>query len=84
MTPDVKIGVNYGQNRQLESDDDKAKRGTGAFVTMKKQEAAVAMVAYNFNKFTQFIAEYSYAQNTWHDGATQHSNSFAVGTMFYW
>jgi hypothetical protein len=87
LTPDVKIGVNYGQNRQVESDDDKTKRGTygtTGFVPMKKQEAADVMVAYNFNKFTQFVAEYTFAQNTWHDNATQHSNSFAIGTMFYW
>ncbi len=85
LTPDIKIGANYGQNRQMESDDDKTKRGVaGSFSPMKKQEAAVGMVTYNFNKFTQFIVEYSYAQNTWHDGATQHSNSVAIGTMFYW
>lgn len=84
LTPDIKIGANYGQNRQVESDDDKTKRGTGSYVPMAKQEAADAMLVYNFNKFTQFIVEYTYAQNTWHDGATQHSNSFAIGTMFYW
>lgn len=85
LTPDVKIGANYGQSRQVESDDDKAMRGVAGFsIPMKKQEAAVAMVTYNFNKFIQFIGEYSYAQNTWHDGATQHSNSVALGTMFYW
>ncbi len=83
VTPDIKIGANYGQTRQVESEFDKANRGTGT-VPMQKQEAAVAMVTYNFNKFTQFIAEYTYAQNTWHDQATQHSNSVAVGTLFYW
>jgi predicted porin len=41
-------------------------------------------MAYNFNKFTQFVVDYSYAQNTWMDNATQHSNSVAIGTMFYW
>jgi len=51
---------------------------------MKKQEAAVVMASYNFNKYIQFIGEYTYAQNTWHDGATQHSNSVAVGTLFFW
>ncbi|HEY6874558.1 MAG TPA: hypothetical protein VI298_17700 [Geobacteraceae bacterium] len=81
LTPTVKVGANYGQTRQDKTDFD---RTAGAFIPMKKQEAAVAMVAYNFNKFTQFIAEYTYAQNTWHDGATQHSNSLALGTMFYW
>jgi predicted porin len=81
LTPTVKIGANYGQSRQEKSDFDKT---SSAFVPMKKQEAAVAMVTYNFNKFTQFIVEYAYAQNTWHDDATQHSNSVDIGTMFYW
>ena len=85
LTPTIKLGANYGQSRQAESDYDKSQRGVGgAFSPMKKQEAAVGMVTYNLNKFTQFIAEYTYAQNTWHDGATQHSNSVALGTMFYW
>jgi len=81
LTPDVKLGVNYGQSRQEKSDADKTSVG---FSPMKKQEAAVAMVTYNFNKFIQFIGEYSYAQNTWQDDATQHSNSVALGTLFYW
>jgi len=81
LTPAVKLGVNYGQSRQEKSDFDKTVTN---FALMKKQEAAVAMVTYNFNKFIQFIAEYTYAQNTWHDDATQHSNSVALGTLFYW
>jgi len=81
LTPEIKIGANYGQTRQEKTDNDKA---VGAGTLKKKQEAAVAMVAYNFNKFTQFIAEYTYAQDTWHDGVTNHSNSIALGTMFYW
>ena len=88
LTPDVKIGVNYGQNRQLISDDDSARLSGGGFgatgVPMFKQEAADTMIVYNFNKFTQFVAEYSFAQNTWQDNKTQHSNNFAIGTMFYW
>jgi len=80
--PEVMLGVNYGQSRQNESDYDKSQRGI--FAQIKKQEAAVATVTYNLNKFTQFVAEYSYAQNTWHDDATQHSNQVALGTMFYW
>ncbi len=84
-TADIKLGINYGQNRQLASDDDKTKLGGAGFsVPMFKQEAASVIAVYNFNKFTQFVAEYSYAQNTWQDDKTQHSNSFAIGTMFYW
>ncbi|TWJ19133.1 porin family protein [Geobacter argillaceus] len=84
-TADIKLGLNYGQNRQVASDDDKVKLGgVGFSVPMFKQEAASFIAVYNFNKFTQFVAEYSYAQNTWQDSQTQHSNSFAIGTMFYW
>lgn len=75
------IGANYGQSRQEQSDFDKTDT---TISQIKNQEAAVATLTYNLNKFTQFIAEYSYAQNTWHDNATQHSNQVALGTMFYW
>lgn len=81
VTPAVMVGINYGQSRQDESSYDKTDT---TISQIKKQEAAVATVTYNLNKFTQFIAEYSYAQNTWHDSATQHSNQVALGTMFYW
>jgi predicted porin len=73
------VGANYGQTRQEKNDNEGA-----TFIGMKNQEAAVATVTYNLNKFTQFVAEYIYAQNTWMDGAKQHSNQFALGTMFYW
>ncbi|MSN26503.1 MAG: hypothetical protein GJV46_11630 [Geobacter sp.] len=79
LTPSVMIGANYGQTRQEKNDKEGA-----TFIAMKNQEAAVATVTYNLNKFTQFVAEYIYAQNTWMDGAKQHSNQFALGTMFYW
>jgi predicted porin len=79
LTPSIMLGANYGQSRQELNDHE-----GGTVIAMKNQEAAVATVTYNLNKFTQFVAEYIYAQNTWHDGAKQHSNAFALGTMFYW
>jgi len=79
LTPSIMLGANYGQSRQEKNDNE-----GGTEIAMKNQEAAVATVTYNLNKFTQFVAEYIYAQNTWHDGAKQHSNAFALGTMFYW
>jgi hypothetical protein len=87
LTKSLKIGANYGQTRQEETELDKTNRTSGAVgnsILVRKQESATANVIYNLNKFTQFIAEYTYAQNTWQDGATQHSNQFALGTMFYW
>ena len=84
LTPAVKLGLNYGSSNQERSDGDKALGFAGGTTPMRKQEAAVAMVAYNFNAFTQFVVETAWAQNTWMDGAKQHSNAFNVGTMFYW
>jgi hypothetical protein len=86
LNPEWKLGVNYGQNRQIETDYDKSKRSTYTVygVPMFKQEAVDAMVVYNLTKFIQFVAEYAYAQNTWADSATQHSNSISFGTMYYW
>jgi len=79
LTPSFKLGANYGTTRQEKNDNEPA----GPSI-MKNQESAVIMLAYNLNKFTQFVAEYIWAQNTWMDGAKQHSNQFALGTMFYW
>jgi hypothetical protein len=79
LTPSFKLGANYGTTRQEKNDNEPA----GPAI-MRNQESAVFMAAYNLNKFTQFVAEYIYAQNTWADGAKQHSNQFALGTMFYW
>ena len=79
LTPTVTVGANYGQCRQERNENEPV----GAII-MKNQESGVFNVVYNFNKFTQFIAEYTYAQNTWMDSAKQHSNIFALGTMFYW
>jgi len=79
LTPSYKLGVNYGQTRQ-----DQNKNEPAGLAIVTNQESAVFMVAYNLNKFTQFVGEYIYAQNTWADGAKQHSNQLALGTMFYW
>lgn len=85
LTPSFKVGVNYGQTAQDRSNDDRANIGTGGFKTpMRKQEAATVMLAYNLNAFTQFVGEYSWAQNTWMDDQKQHANSVSIGTMFYW
>ena len=84
LTPEFKLGINYGQSAQEKSDYDKDNDAPGDYVPMETQEAASLIAVYNFNKFTQFVIDYSYAQNTWMDDKTQHSNSVAVGTMFYW
>jgi hypothetical protein len=80
LNPSFKFGANYGQTRQEKNDNEPA----GGNIIMKNQESGVLMATYNLNKFTQFVAGYIYAQNTWMDGAKQHSNQFALGTMFYW
>lgn len=82
VTSSIMLGANYGQTRQEETNLDSQSRAT--LVLLKNSEAATTSITYNFNKFTQFIFEYTYAQNTWFDSAKQHSNQFALGTMFYW
>jgi hypothetical protein len=82
LTPSVMLGLNYGQSRLEETGLDAANMAAAALI--KNQEAGTASVTYNLNKFTQFIAEYTYAQDTFYDGAKAHSNLFALGTMFYW
>ncbi len=79
LTPSFKVGANYGQTRQEKNDFEPA-----GYSVVKNQESGVLMLAYNLNKFTQFVGEYIYAQNTWMDGKKQHSNQMALGTMFYW
>lgn len=82
VTPKVMLGLNYGQSRMNETDLDKTNRADEALID--NQEALTTSVTYNLNKFTQFIAEYTYAKDTWHDSATRDSNQVAFGTMFYW
>jgi hypothetical protein len=77
VTPSVMLGANYGRSQLELGDGD----GRGQ---IKTQESATTNVTYNLNKFTQFIAEYTYAQNSWYNNEKQHSNQFALGTMFYW
>ncbi|MFA7405046.1 MAG: hypothetical protein WC007_13705 [Pelobacteraceae bacterium] len=77
LTPSVVVGVNYGQTRQETGDIETVS-------PIKNQEAGTASVTYSLNSFTKFTGEYTYAQNTWHDGAKQHSNQFALGTTFFW
>ena len=72
------VGANYGQTRQEKG----AGETTNALI--QKHESAVFDLTYNMNAFTQFVAEYTYAQDRWHDGAHQHTNQIAFGTMFYW
>lgn len=81
VTPTISLGINYGQTRQEESDYDKTNAGE---VPVKNQEAATTSITYAFNSFTKFTAEYTWAQNTWHDNAKQSSNQFALGSTFFW
>lgn len=81
LTPAVVVGVNYGQSRQEESDNDKT---VTTISQIKNQEAATTSVTYAFNSFTKFTGEVTFAKNTWHDGATQKSSQFALGSTFFW
>ena len=84
FNPTWMVGINYGQNNLVETATDTANRVTGAYAATKRQESGVATLTYNLNSFTQFVAEYICARETWHDGAKQVSHQAAFGTMFYW
>ncbi len=85
LTPELKLGVNYGQSNALESDADKAGRTAATPVAqVKTQHSATGCLTYNINKFTQIIGEYTWAQDKWHNGAKQDANVVALGTFFYW
>jgi predicted porin len=77
LTPVLKLGVNYGQSNAIATEHD-----TGN--NIKTQQAAVGALTYNINKYTQIIAEYTWAQDKWHNGLHQNSNMVALGTFFYW
>lgn len=77
LTSSVTLGVNYGQSREEAS-------SAADTLLITNQEAATTSVTYALNKFIKFTGEYTYAQNTWNDHATQHSNQFALGSTFFW
>jgi hypothetical protein len=81
LTPELKLGVNYGQSNQISTDADKT---NPAGAPIKTQQAAVGALTYNINKFTQIIGEYTWAQDKWYNGGKQNSNMVALGTFFYW
>ena len=80
---DLKIGVNYGQSNAIETDNDKLVRAAGT-AGIKTQQALATTLTYNVNKFTQIVAEYTWAQDKWYDGQKQAANIIALGTFFYW
>lgn len=77
LTPALKLGLNYGQsNAELAGND--------TSLNVKTQQAAVVALTYNVNKFVQVIGEVTWAQDKWHNGATQDANMAALGTVIYW
>ncbi|CAG0952677.1 hypothetical protein GEOBC_00286 [Geobacteraceae bacterium] len=80
LTPEWKLGINYGQSRAEETDADKVDVNSH----IKMQHAAVGAVTYNINKNWQVMAEYTWAQDKWFNGDKQNGNMVALGTFFYW
>ena len=74
---DFKVGVNYGQSNAIATAND-------SMGNIKTQQALASTLTYNVNKFTQVIAEYTWAQDKWHNGQKQDANIVALGTFFYW
>lgn len=91
VTDAIRLALNYGACRSERTD---AEAFAGIFSTpinpitghggMKSQEALVAQINYNLNKFTQFTAEYIWAQNVNFSSDKLRSNQFALGTVFFW
>jgi len=77
LTPELKLGVNYGQSRAEQAGNDTS-------FNIQKQQAAVVALTYSVNQFVQVIGEYTWAQDRWFNGATQDANIGAVGTFIYW
>jgi hypothetical protein len=80
VTDSIRLAANYGRS------DTSATEGEGSASGVKKtQEAAVAQMNFNLNKFTQFTLEYIWARDSWfaiHDKQTSHQ--VALGTVFFW
>jgi hypothetical protein len=91
VTDSIRLALNYGDNRSNRTDQE-ASTGTyfgdasqgGGVAVKKSQEALVAQINYNLNKFTQFTLEYIWAQDVWQDNQKQRSNQVALGTVFFW
>jgi hypothetical protein len=77
LTPELKLGVNYGQSRAELA-------GNDTDLNIQKQQAAVVALTYNINKFVQVIGEYTWAQDRWFNGSHQNGNMAALGTFIYW
>jgi predicted porin len=79
VTDSIRLGANYGRSDQSGNEnfnDDGIK---------KTQEAAVAQMNFNLNKFTQFTLEYIWARDSWFGvDEKQTSHQVALGTVFFW
>jgi len=80
VTDSVRLAANYGRTDVSATDQEGPATGV-----KKTQEAAVAQMNFNLNKFTQFTLEYIWARDSWfnvHDKMTSHQ--VALGTVFFW
>lgn len=77
LTPEMKLGVNYGQSRSYQAGNDTA-------LNFMKGQAATVAVTYNITKFLQVEGEYTWAQDRWFTGDTQDANIIGLGTFLYW
>jgi hypothetical protein len=77
-TDSIRLAANYGRSDQQQNDNE-------APGIKKTQEAAVAQMNYNLNKFTQFTLEYVWARDSWFGiNEKQTSHQVALGTVFFW
>jgi hypothetical protein len=81
VTDSIRLAANYGSNRSNRTDNE---QDLGIHSGFKTQSALVGQVNYNLNKFTQFTAEYIFAENVTMDRHKLRSNQVALGTVFFW
>jgi hypothetical protein len=81
LTDSIRLAANYGSTRSNMTDNES---DFDVHTGMKSQSALVGQVNYNLNKFTQFTAEYIFAENVTMDRHKLRSNQVALGTVFFW
>jgi hypothetical protein len=79
----TKFGLSYGANRFGETDADQLDRAAGnAFI--KQQSMVTGTITHDITSNLKLVAELSYINHEWHNGAHWEVEMFSVGTFFLW
>jgi hypothetical protein len=91
----TKLGVSYGISSQDETTGDSNCRTTGfadaagtigcsSAASIDQRKLLTVGVYHDMTSWLKLVAEYSYVDHEWHNGADQDANIFAVGGFFFW